>query len=141
MPGPFTLPPISAAALARLVRRERPPADDEAPVHRDELGELAWVSPDRPRMQLLNGGRNGYGLRQCTVSVWHGYVKKQFYAADASGAVIAESPLFSARGRDVERSPKAEHALGRLLADLAGKGWIETGEGPVWHERELMRLS
>jgi hypothetical protein len=92
-------------------------------------------------MYLLNGGgRNGHELQRCTVVVWHGYVKKQFYAADAAGAVVAESPLFSARGRDVKRSVHAERALDRLLADLARGGWIETGEGPVWHERELFRL-
>jgi hypothetical protein len=107
---------------------------------RDEIGELAWVSPDQPRLHLLNGSVNGAARQRCSVVVWRGYVKKQFCAADASGEIIATSPLFSARGRETARTASAKRALELLLADLAAGGWIEAAEGPRWHERELVRF-
>jgi hypothetical protein len=79
-------------------------------------------------------------VERCSIAVWRGYVKTQFFATRGRGDVIALSPMFRAPGAGVPgRTAKSEQALAELLKRLEQDEWSVVADGPNWFDRLLER--
>jgi hypothetical protein len=142
-------PPANGRPATATVRRNglspRAPAPRRfGPVlPRSAAPRPLWAEPvaaDRPPPAPAT---EAGGSAVCTIDLWHGYVRKQFYAAvPGDGSWIAESPFFRV-GPDqpVAESEAARDALRALVADLEARGWEVAGRGEMPWELELRRTA
>jgi hypothetical protein len=72
------------------------------------------------------------GVQSCRIRLWHGYIKKQFYAeSPETGELVAKSAFFRVeKGSTIQDSSNAAEAFDALVDELAGDGWEITGREP-----------
>jgi len=75
------------------------------------------------------------------VRLWHGYIKKQFYAeAPGTGAWVAQSPFFRIeKDHTLDDSQQAADAFDALLAELVADGWEIVDRRPDSWQTSLRR--
>ena len=134
-----------AAAVMRLRWRSRSgPADPPEPARTSPR------APARPRTAPLllarqpaprTPGPPQNGSQACRIQLWHGHIKKRFYALPSGGGPwLAESPFFKLElGEAVEESDAAREALHELVRALRAQGWEITGQGDGPWDVELRR--
>ena len=93
---------------------------------------LARPSPLRPATSM----RRPRG-EVCEIAFWRGYVKGSFYARiyddDGQLVAIAQSPLFSHRGKDdPEATDQTVAAYESLRKHLERAGWEYVSDGDTW---------
>ena len=85
---------------------------------------------------------------QCSIALWRGYVKAQFYAHEQGHAeALSESPFFPIwhfpweHSEPLEADPRAQAALAALRADLLADGWerMRRAPGTEWYELRFRR--
>lgn len=85
---------------------------------------------------------------QCSIALWRGYVKAQFYAHEQGHAeALRESPFFPTwhfpweDSEPLEADPRARAALAALRADLLADGWerMRRAPGTEWYELRFRR--
>jgi hypothetical protein len=72
------------------------------------------------------------GWQSCRIRLWHGYIKKQFYAeSPETGELVARSAFFRVeKGSTIEDSSNAADAFDALVDELVAAGWEITGRRP-----------
>jgi hypothetical protein len=85
---------------------------------------------------------------QCSIALWRGYVKAQFYAwGQGDDRALRVSPFFGIwhfpweHSEPLEVDPRARAALGALRADLLADGWEPMPRAPRsdWYELRFRR--
>ena len=73
--------------------------------------------------------------------LWHGYVKKQFYAeSPGTGEWVAQSPFFRIeKGRTLDDSQQAADAFIALVDELMADGWEVVDRQPDSWQTSLRR--
>jgi hypothetical protein len=125
------MPPEKAAALRAAVANDERAAQPAPPLSERPIARSAprrQATPTRPPIE------------ECTVGWWRGYVKSQFTAVGADGALIASSPYFRWRRADAPpEAPPATDALSELVRQLQLDGWTVTGRQKEWFELRFAR--
>jgi hypothetical protein len=126
-----TPPPPGAAPRAPRPAAPGPPRrlKPAAPEPRTKLPPPAPQRPAQRTAPLFERARAKSEWESCRIQLWHGYVKKQFYAESPDrDAWIAWSPYFRVeKGSAIEESEQAEAALAELIDTLVADGWEVTG--------------
>jgi hypothetical protein len=133
-------PPVAPARAPKSPKaRERPkrseprkrqtPKAAPAPASRARAAPPAAKRPASPDWQT------------CRVRLWHGYIKKQFYAeAPGTGAWVAQSPFFRIeKGQTLDGSQQAADAFDALLDELISDGWEIVDRRPDSWQTSLRR--
>jgi hypothetical protein len=85
---------------------------------------------------------------QCSIALWRGYVKAQFYAREqGDDRAFRVSPFFPIwhfpweHSEPLEVDPRARAALAALRADLLADGWEPMPRAPRtdWYELRFQR--
>ena len=86
--------------------------------------------------------------QQCSIALWRGYVKAQFYAQEQGhDEALRDSPFFPTwhfpweHSEPLEVDPRARAALAALRADLLADGWkpMRRAPGTEWYQLRFRR--
>jgi hypothetical protein len=122
--------------------RRAPRESEPAPAPAGNEDAVTALQPDgRKATERTSEAVTPNLVESCTIRVWNGYVKSQFFAHSVQREeTFAVSPPFRAPGGNIpERTLKAEGALGELVDQLMQLGWYVVADGPHWFDRRLER--
>jgi hypothetical protein len=113
-------PPATKPPAAKPPAAKPPAAKPPATPARARPTEPAPAPPAQP------------GWQSCRIRLWHGYIKKQFYAeSPETGELVARSAFFRVeKGSTIEDSSNAADAFDALVDELVAAGWEITGRRP-----------